>query len=70
MARDHKENEGIGTGLVSFVEDRVGDIQRPLLILLGAVTLVLLIACANVANFFSPAPPHAKRDWHARRAGR
>ena len=50
MARDHKENEGIGTDLISFNEDRVGDLRKTLMILLGAVTLVLLIACANVAN--------------------
>jgi putative ABC transport system permease protein len=39
-----------GLTISSFNELIVGDIRTPLWILLGAVTLVLLIACANVAN--------------------
>jgi len=34
----------------SMKEDRIGSMERPLWILLGTVGIVLLIACANVAN--------------------
>ncbi len=43
-------NEKVGAALVSMKDQLTRDSREPLLILLGAVALVLLVACANVAN--------------------
>jgi predicted permease len=45
-----KENAGWGATVVILRDVIVGDIRLSLLMLLGAVALVLLIACANVGN--------------------
>jgi putative ABC transport system permease protein len=45
-----RTNEGLGFIAHSLHRDYVGDLRLPMLILFGAVGLVLLIACANVAN--------------------
>lgn len=51
LAREYPNSNAYnGISAVSELESLVGDIRRPLLILLAAVSLVLLIACANVAN--------------------
>jgi putative ABC transport system permease protein len=50
IAQQHPEHAGDQLKLVSLTEATVGEIRPVLWILLGAVSLVLLICCANVAN--------------------
>jgi putative ABC transport system permease protein len=45
-----RTNEGLGFIAHSLHRDYAGDLRLPMLILFGAVGVVLLIACANVAN--------------------
>lgn len=43
-------NEKVGAAIVAMKDQLTRNSRQPLLVLLGAVALVLLVACANVAN--------------------
>jgi predicted permease len=43
-------DSSVSTVMLPLQQNIVGEVRRPLLILLGAIALVLLIACANLTN--------------------
>jgi predicted permease len=54
LRREHPDlyppTGGLTFSIVPLLEQVVGNVRRPLRVLVGAVAFVLLIACANVAN--------------------
>ena len=61
-------NQGIGITAVTLPEHLMGKWRRALLILFGAVGLVLLIACANVANLSLARGVEREREFAIRAA--
>ena len=67
-SREFLQSSGFATEVVSLHQHVIGNYDRILWILLGAVSLVLLIACANVANLFLVRTESRRRELAIRTA--
>ncbi|MCC7007682.1 MAG: ABC transporter permease [Acidobacteria bacterium] len=68
LAAEHAENRFKNVAVVPLQEKLTGNVQRTLWMLMAAVTLILLIGCANIANLLLARSATRAREFALRAA--
>lgn len=63
-----KSNTGVSVTMTTLLQNQVGEYRNSLRLLLGAVALVLVIACANLANLLAARGAARAREFAIRAA--
>ena len=68
LAAEHPVDEGVGVAVKRLADSRVGALRPMLYLLMGAVSLILLIACVNLANLLLARNSARQRELAVRAA--
>ena len=68
LAAEHPVDEGVGVAVKRLADSRVGALRPMLYLLMGAVSLILLIACVNLANLLLARNSTRQRELAVRAA--
>ena len=68
LAAEHPVDQGVGVAVKRLADSRVGALRPMLYLLIGAVSLILLIACVNLANLLLARNSARQRELAVRAA--
>jgi len=68
LAAEHPVDQGVGVAVKRLADSRVGALRPMLYLLMGAVSLILLIACVNLANLLMARNSARQRELAMRAA--